>query len=457
MNDSFNIFEYPKGCIEAPAGCGKTQLIVDSIEKNNNQNTALVLTHTNAGVAALKQRFRKKGILHLKVKITTIDSFLIRLVRTFPQRSALPKDYFLNKDIDYTYIRKLALSLLGKEFINTLISNTYSYIFVDEYQDCSELQHHCVVTLSSSIPTYVFGDPLQSIFNFRNSKVVSWETVLKDFPPIHKLMTPWRWINSGTKPLGDWLLSIRKDLINHKKPDLYTAPRNYVRFIPREYKNFNLDYLYNTKDSYLIIGPSYNEKLRLLIAKRNPRVTPVEPVELKALIDLVANFDIQGDSTESLKSILKIASETMTNTNIRELEKRINSIENKRNRNPPNRLEVLCMRFKEQPNFHLMKLILEEFKNTTGIRVIRPTTYLCLIRAIQRSEDNQCSLYDSAILEREKLRHQEKYIPPVAIGSTLLLKGLEADVSVVTNYNDLDLNNLYVALTRGSKRIIIYT
>jgi DNA helicase-2/ATP-dependent DNA helicase PcrA len=36
-----------------------------------------------------------------------------------------------------------------------------------------------------------------------------------------------------------------------------------------------------------------------------------------------------------------------------------------------------------------------------------------------------------------------------------LLKGLEADVSVVLNAADLNARNLYVAVTRGSKKLVV--
>jgi len=46
-------------------------------------------------------------------------------------------------------------------------------------------------------------------------------------------------------------------------------------------------------------------------------------------------------------------------------------------------------------------------------------------------------------------------LPKRAVGSTLLLKGLEAEVAVVLDAGNLDARNLYVAMTRGSKKLII--
>jgi hypothetical protein len=44
-------------------------------------------------------------------------------------------------------------------------------------------------------------------------------------------------------------------------------------------------------------------------------------------------------------------------------------------------------------------------------------------------------------------------MPRRAVGSTLLLMSLEAEVVVIPNADDLNARNLYVAMTRGSKRI----
>jgi DNA helicase-2/ATP-dependent DNA helicase PcrA len=46
-------------------------------------------------------------------------------------------------------------------------------------------------------------------------------------------------------------------------------------------------------------------------------------------------------------------------------------------------------------------------------------------------------------------------LPKRAVGSTLLLKGLEAEVAVVLDAGSLEARNLYVAMTRGSKKLII--
>jgi DNA helicase-2/ATP-dependent DNA helicase PcrA len=46
-------------------------------------------------------------------------------------------------------------------------------------------------------------------------------------------------------------------------------------------------------------------------------------------------------------------------------------------------------------------------------------------------------------------------LPKRAVGSTLLLKGLEAEVVVLLNIEGMSAQNLYVALTRGSMKLVV--
>ena len=60
-----------------------------------------------------------------------------------------------------------------------------------------------------------------------------------------------------------------------------------------------------------------------------------------------------------------------------------------------------------------------------------------------------------AVRAREQSRILGRSVPNRAVGSTLLLKGLEADVSIVIDTDALDAHKLYVAMTRGSRRLVI--
>jgi superfamily II DNA or RNA helicase len=51
-----------RGTVTAPAGCGKTHLIAEALKRHGAAKPILILTHTNAGVAALRGRLDKAGV-----------------------------------------------------------------------------------------------------------------------------------------------------------------------------------------------------------------------------------------------------------------------------------------------------------------------------------------------------------------------------------------------------------
>lgn len=79
------------GHIIAPAGCGKTELIVNSIVVSA-ERPVLVLTHTTAGVAALRHRFKKAGIASENYRLNTIAGWALTLVSMFPERAGYRHD-----------------------------------------------------------------------------------------------------------------------------------------------------------------------------------------------------------------------------------------------------------------------------------------------------------------------------------------------------------------------------
>jgi DNA helicase-2/ATP-dependent DNA helicase PcrA len=65
------------------------------------------------------------------------------------------------------------------------------------------------------------------------------------------------------------------------------------------------------------------------------------------------------------------------------------------------------------------------------------------------------SFHDATVAIREQSRLVGRPLARRSVGSTLLLKGLEADISVILNAGPLNARNLYVAMTRGSRRVLI--
>lgn len=76
-----------------------------------------------------------------------------------------------------------------------------------------------------------------------------------------------------------------------------------------------------------------------------------------------------------------------------------------------------------------------------------------MLKACRGQDGLEPSVAANAIRERSRLIGRP--LAKRTVGSTLLLKGLEADIAVVLNPSVMDRRHLYVAMTRGAKQLII--
>lgn len=455
------------GSIVAPAGCGKTHLITKVLSVRPHK-PILVLTHTTAGVAALKRRLRQLSIPASHYVVTTIDGWALRIANNFPRSCPIYSSPD-NPHKFYTEMRLSVLRFLANGGIHEVIKASYSRLLVDEYQDCDINQHSLVVSLSEMIPTVIFGDPMQCIFNFAGP-MPDWNNdVLQRFPLIGSLNIPWRWNNAGAPLLGQWILEVREILLHGGNVDLRTCPA-YVRWHQLtgisqtdliNQHNAQYSILNNhPNDSLLIIGCSMNEQSRHNYAQGSLRTEVVEPVQLASVTGAASQFD-NATGLALATAILQVANTMMTNVEVAQTSKRIESILNGRNKKPPTTSEhALCNTVIDSTRSNIL-VALQHLELKPGTRVYRRSAYNALKDSISLAITSPVkSMFDTASIVRERLRqHGDKRIPHRAIGSTLLLKGLEADHCLILDANARGMNakHLYVALSRGAKTVTVFS
>jgi hypothetical protein len=458
------LLETHLGCVTAPAGTGKTQLLAEAVASYRGSRPILVLTHTNAGVAAMRRRLKALKIDQRYYQISTLDGLSLRLVKMFPQRAG----YLLNlnaEKIDYPAVRRAMQQLLSSHAIDDVLKANFARILVDEYQDCDVVQHTIVCILSEVLPTCVLGDPLQQIFSFRGNTLPTWSTVQAHFHAHHTLDTPWRWLKAESPDFGHWLLAIRSALLNRHRIDLSQAPRSHVEHIPSSDEvgiKSKLLALGRELGTSLIIGNSRIVDSRHRLGRITPGASVVEPVDLRDLIDFARLLDTQiplGQVCSSgiLEMVHQFAQSVMTATPpIKELLGRIASIRAGRNKNPPSQHESIMIRLLDQPSYVAVGDLLRSFHDISSARVFRPTVFRIAIDALRMVSSGQTPNLLTAVTERrERLRHLSPELPHCAIGSTLLLKGLESEKALITDANEMDARHLYVALTRASKKVVV--
>lgn len=454
-----------KGLIVAPAGCGKTHLIIEALGFAQSK-PYLVLTHTTAGVTALKKRLSRFAIPPRNYVVTTIDGWALKIAGCFPGLCPLdvgPE----NPTVFYPSLRRAVRNLVVNGNISEIITATYSRLLVDEYQDCNSEQHELTCALSRLLPTIVFGDPMQCIFSF-SGPMPDWNrTVETFFPTLATLQTPWRWNNAQTPDLGQWILEQRHRLLRRERIDLRSCP-DYVRFHPlsrnhndniqrqqREYYSLLRQF---PDDSVLVMGDSRRASSRHQFAQRINGLDVVEPVDLSDVMRMATSLD-EANAANVMPNLLQAAAELMTNVGISATLRRIASIQAGRNRTLPSSLENALVELALVPTRHNMRttLLLLEEKDET--RVFRAGALQVLKDAINLSISSpEKSIRKSASVIREQRRYQgEGRVSHRSIGSTLLLKGLECDHALILNVGNMGASDLYVALSRGAKSVTVFS
>ncbi len=455
-----DIFQARLGSVTAPAGCGKTQLIADAISQHIDTKPVLVLTHTNAGVTALRARLQRGSVPSSAYRVSTIDGFAMRLATKFPLRAGLNARVLelANPNADYPAIRGAVQQLLQAGHIVDPIASTYSRLLVDEYQDCNTAQHAIVCSIAQTLPTCILGDPMQAIFGFRDP-LVHWENQAQvAFPPIGALQTPWRWRLVGMDALGVWLLQARASLQAGQPVDLRGAPEG-VEWVQLT-QGMELQQRLvaartaapNRDGRVLIIGDSINVNARHQLTMQTPGATSVEAVDLRDLVNFARQFD--AASPNALRQLAEFATSLMTGVGTTNLLARVETIQGGRARTPATPAEAAAVAFKAAPSHTTSISLLQSLADQHGARVYRPEVLHCCVSAL-RATGGEGGFIGAAIQARERNRHLARPLGRRAVGSTLLLKGLEADVAVILEPERMTAQHLYVALTRGARRVVV--
>ncbi len=280
-----------KGYVIAPAGYGKTHLIAMAVKAASKKQ--LILTHTFAGVNSIKTKMNNLGVPASKYQIDTIASWSLRLCLAYPKTSGWKVEHPTSKQWNKLY--ECCSGLLGKQFVRRVVAATYAGVYVDEYQDCSDLQHGLVCAFAEFMPCRILGDPMQAIFDFGGDegKPVDWAvSVYPTFTCLGQLDTPWRWKTTGDPKLGDWLKKARETLEQGQKIDLSNGLPGCVKrahttpeFLEQK-QYFSLLDLLGNHDSVIALhggDQQSKNKTHLLARTMGGKFSSIEEVEGKDL------------------------------------------------------------------------------------------------------------------------------------------------------------------------------
>jgi len=185
-----------------------------------------------------------------------------------------------------------------------------------------------------------------------------------------------------------------------------------------------------------------------------PGAVTVEAVDLADLVSLARGFDLEDPG--ALDRLATFADDVMIDAGADDMVSRV------RSHDPADQAASLSeatragLAFISRPSYRTAVDVLVELNRQGGVRVHRPTVLSCCLTALSASDDAvPGSFLEAALRSREDHRSRGRPLAKRAVGSTLLLKGLEAESVVVLDPKEMDAKHLYVALTRGSRKLVV--
>lgn len=455
-----------RGSVVAAAGCGKTEQIALATKYASGRR--LILTHTHAGVDALRARLKKHGVPPSQYRLDTIAGWCLRYAASYPVRSGLKCVEPQSSD-EWHAVYNAAVLLQRSQAVKGVLAASYSGLFVDEYQDCNSAQHAVLAALAEQLPVCVFGDRLQAIFDFKGQAPVDWdEQVFPTFKQIGTLEEPWRWRKADNDELANWLINTRKSLEAGGPIDLNKSPDcvNWVQLPDApQYAQAKIIGTCQTAigqagdETLVVIGDAANINARAALAQKLSAqgFTTIEPIDCKQLFKAANDLDAT-DGNERLGVLMGFIANCMTGADRAEFLASIASHQSGKKQGGKKFGDVIpCgMAITEGAGDDALLALLEGFQQREATRPYRREMLGAMCSALRiRMRRKSGSLIDAVWDVQNRLRHSGRRIAKRSIGSTLLVKGLEFEHAVVVHTPNMTAKDWYVAITRASKRLTI--
>ena len=441
--------------VVAPAGYGKSHLIAQAISCQTS-GKQLVLTHTHAGVRSLLQKLKTLGVSCKLFSVDTIAGFALKYAASFPQSSGFDKKMPIAKQ--WNEAVKSAITVISSSCGKRILNATYAGMYVDEYQDCTLVQHELIKCLAESLPCRIVGDPLQAIFDF-DEACPNWsDDIVPFFERLPDLDTPWRW-KEGDKELGDWLATVRVHLLEGEPIDLREAP-HAVKYLPLSQK-FQIIACYQSlgKQGSTVAIRKMNNQAHYTAKFLKGTFNSMDEVEGK---DLLEQAEILEKSSGLARAIAIVDFAELCMSGVKGKMKTIRArlaagagnIDKGLKVNKE--IAVALGEVAESSNLVSCLRAFSAFENLDRCHLYRYDLWYDMMKSIKEcSIVAHQSLRDVAWKTRDRGRVVGRKVFRRTISRTLLIKGLEFEHAIVLNADELNTKELYVAMTRGSRSLTI--
>lgn len=455
-----------KGYVIAPAGYGKTHLIAKAVQESAQRQ--LVLTHTYAGVNAIRRKMQLLRIPTSMYQVDTIASWALRFCTRFPKTSNWSKNNPAGKDWEKIYAA--CASMMSRPFIKHIVKCSYGGVYVDEYQDCSKQQHELIESIAALLPCRLLGDPMQAIFDF-GEKPVDWDlSIYPEYQLLGELKTPWRWKLAGSNELAQWLRQARALLAENKKISLAGQLPASVKKYSVDLSDFNdrsrlrvfFDLL-KTNESVIAIhsgDQKSKSKTHKLAQSLGGKFSSLEEVEGKDLHRFVKKIYGAKSTGEKLRNVIDFAKKCCNSVDVvlAAATKRGEFGKATKSTRYPEILDA-ANRYLESGSSKDMALLLALIRGRVEVTTYRRDLFHRMMGVLRTHQENSdLTFIEAAGRYQQEFRYSGR---PVRhnklIGTTLLVKGLEYDHVIVLEAESMTSKDLYVALTRGAKSVALVT
>jgi hypothetical protein len=448
--------EAKRAYIVSPAGYGKTHSIAEAVSiVATSQGRQLVLTHTHAGVHSLRAKLSAMRVPSAAYRVDTIAGWCLHYAASYRLASGL--QITEPRGDEWAQVYGGAERLLKSSLARDVVLASYGGLFVDEYQDCQREQHQVVLALAELLPCRVLGDPLQAIYGFRGQEMVDFDADLADFERLDDLNVPYRWKNVAADDLAEWLIHVRSQLLKGESISLIDAPVKRVG--TQDGANIKACYEVLKLQGTCVAIHGFANQAHDLARKLKGSFGSMEEIECETLMSFcgsldkiepvgqaVALVDHASDCMTAIKSLIQAPTEKLRCGEI-PLASRYSAV---------GHLVAPLASVAEGGGAQPMLDFLSLAKAHADTHVHRPELFGETMRTLRIMAHSTSTNYSTAAWEaRNRTRQIGRRSELRAVSRTLLIKGLEYDNALVLGAEKLDRNNLYVALTRGSRTLSV--
>lgn len=446
--------------ITMPAGTGKTQLVVAMARQAAKDGEhCLVLTHTNAGVDALRKRL--SGQVDPKfVHVDTLTAWAIKLVRHYPTLTHVAVPATVDTADSSLYIAGAA-TVAAVPAIKRMHQASFRYLFVDEYQDCTTEHHAFVRSLAAALPRCaVLGDPLQGIFDF-DGPLVDWsQHVLPLYPDHARDHVPWRW-RGHNDALGQWLLDIRGDFQPGGTLDLTTARIPGLEWQQLSTEN-EIKTAYNVlrRDGSVVLLHQLRAQHKTIARRTKGAYSIMEALNGGYMREQLMNLDA-SEPEKYAKWLAMTAKDCFSG--LGKVDKPVlhklgnnDSIAGLKRPTVPRIMEIL-EGLRLHPTLAYLHRSMNDVNRNDEACCYAHEAWSDMKSAVGRAAiDGTMNAAEHLAAIRNRLRFGSRKPRKALLSRTLLVKGLEYDHVIIANAEAIgDHKDLYVALTRPRKTLTI--